>query len=416
MAGQKYIVHDFRGANYPAWPKIRWLGVEQDTLERIAKPELEQFRREAEERRNTLVGERDPRKVLQNSYVLILDQVLLNPRMLRAETGVDPLPYFYMVACVKDGLRGNLGAPMVRGDVDKHRAGWRGNWSNILPAHMPLMLLYATKSGVPQEMLMSKFGVDQSTVSRHLAVILELLTDVKSMPTAVAVADEIGGTPLDEVVEALGHVINFDVTEFRIEAPADPGSNDAAYSGKVGATTAKAAFLCSSAGLLMAMGDVMPGRRHDITALRESIPFLGNLTKSITDPDTPAADRLTINADKGAIGADKHWPGADLRVPTKKARGQKRLPPNARQRNYEINSDRAIIENVFREMKVYRAIGGIFRGSVRSLSDTVLFVTGVVNLQRMMGCRDPSRTHRKHRKPGPKTPRSRGRKPRKTFE
>lgn len=47
------------------------------------------------------------------------------------------------------------------------------------------------------------------------------------------------------------------------------------------------------------MGDVMPGRKHDITALRESIPFLGNLTKSITDPDTPAADRLTINTDKG---------------------------------------------------------------------------------------------------------------------
>ena len=48
MAGQKCNVHDFRGANYPAWSKIKRNGVERGKLERIAKSELEQFRREAE--------------------------------------------------------------------------------------------------------------------------------------------------------------------------------------------------------------------------------------------------------------------------------------------------------------------------------------------------------------------------------
>ena len=40
--------HNFRGANYPAWSKIRRNGVEWGNLERIAKSELDQFRREAE--------------------------------------------------------------------------------------------------------------------------------------------------------------------------------------------------------------------------------------------------------------------------------------------------------------------------------------------------------------------------------
>ena len=353
--------------------------------------------------------------MLQNSYVLILGLVPLNPRMLRAETGVDPLPYFYMVACVEDGLRGNLGAPMVRGGVDKHGAGWSGNRSNMLPAHMPLMLPYATKSGVPQEMLISKFGVDQSTASRRLAVILELLTDIKRMPIAVAVADEIGeptrrgrrgARPRDQLRRH--RVQDRGARRSRVERRGVLGQgrrNDG--QGRVPVQFGRSAH---------GNGRCRARQEDDITALRESILFRENLTKSITDPDTPAADRFTINADKGAIGADKHWPGADLRVPTKKARGQRRLPPDARQRNYEINSDRAIIENVFREMKVYRAIGSVLCGSVRNLSDTVLFVTDVVNFQRMMRCRDLSRTHRKHRKPGPKTLRSRGRKLRKTSE
>ena len=281
---------------------------------------------------------------------------------------------------------------------------------------MPFLLLYAARSGNPQEMLESKFGIDQTTISRYLWLTLGILTDPGKMPTAVAVADEIGGTPLDEVVEAFGHVFNFDVTEFEIEAPRDPKSNDEAFSGKAQTTTAKAIFMCCQAGLLLAMGKIMPGHKHDINALRDTLPFLGELTRSIEDPSTPQAERLKVNVDRGMQGADKEWQGANVKIPIKRAKGQKELPPEALAYNYEIDSERAIIENLFRRIKVYHLVGGIFRGSVADLQKMVVFLTGVVNLERIMGCADPARSHAKGPVIDRDEPGLRGRKPFITFE
>ena len=306
--------------------------------------------------------------------------------------------------------------PLARGDVDEHRAGWQGNRCKILPAHMPFLLLYAARSGNPQEMLESKFGIDQTTISRYLSLTMSLLTRPGTMPTVVAIADEVVEAPGDEVVEAIGHVINCDVTEFEIEAPCDQESNDRAFSGKAYTTTAKAVFMCNQAGLFLAMGDLLEGRRHDIVALRETLPFLGDITRSMEDPATPEDRRLTVNLDRGMPGAAEKWPGADTRIPRKRAKGQKELSEEDRAYNYSINSPRSVAEHGFRRIKTYHLVGGIFRGTVGELGDTVVFITGVVNLQRIMGCVDPKRSHRK----GPIGKRPRmgwaGRKPYKTFE
>ena len=94
-------------------------------------------------------------------------------------------------------------------------------------------------------MVESKFGIDQTTISRCQSLAMSLLTRPGTMPTVVAIADEIAETPGDEIVEAIGHVINCDVTEFKIEAPCDQETNDRAFSGKAYTTTAKAVFMCN---------------------------------------------------------------------------------------------------------------------------------------------------------------------------
>ena len=214
--------------------------------------------------------------------------------------------------------------PPVRGGVDEHRAGWQGNRCKILPAHMPFLILHAARSGNPQEMLESKFGIDQTTISRYLSLALTLLTNPRTMPTIVAIADEIAETPGDEVVEAIGHVINCDVTEFEIEAPGDGDSNDDAFSGKAQTTTAKAVFMCGQAGLFLAMGELMEGRKHDTAALRETLPFLCDVTRSLEDPATPEDKRLTLNLDRGVRAATGSGPAPTSGSPARRPRDRRR--------------------------------------------------------------------------------------------
>ena len=410
----KCIVHDYRGYKHPDIPLIDWLSVPKEDLERIAEKELEQFKKEAAVRKAKLVGQKDADQCMRDARYALLDGVLLDPGILRAETGVDTLPYFYMVARVKWALQDPF-APLVRDGIDEFRASWKGNRCNVLAVHMPLLLLYKRRTGCPQEVLQSKFGIDQTTISRYLDMIQTFLTESSAMPTVHAVAEEVATKNIDETIELIGHVLNGDVTEFEIEAPGDKKSNDAAFSGKAKTTTAKSIFLCSAAGLLVAMGDILPGRKHDIVALRETLPFLGDLTRSIEKPCEESEKRFTINFDRGMTGAAAKLKGADVRIPAKREKGQKRLPEKLRKEKYEIDSERSIIENVFRRMKVYREIGGVFRGSIADLESSVVFITGVVNLQLIMGCIDPDRSRRNGRRPGPKTPHSPGRKPRETF-
>lgn len=143
------------------------------------------------------------------------------------------------------------------------------------------------------------------------------------------------------------------------------------------------------------MGDLLEGRRHDIVALRETLPFLGDITRSMEDPATPEDLRMRVNLDKGMPGAAEKWPGADVRIPRKRAKEQKELSGEDRAYNYSIDAPRSVIETGFRRIKTYPLVGGIFRGSVAGLGDAVVFLTGVVNLQRIMGCVDPKRSHRR---------------------
>lgn len=158
------------GSKCEKMPTFKWLAVEQAALDEHALPELEMFLAEADARKaDAMRGHTDPAEYDRAACTVLLDNVVRDPARLCAETGVEPRPYFYMVACVKNGLKGDPATPPARGGTDGHRAGRQGNRCNTLPAHMPFLLLHAARSGNPPEMLESRFGMDQTAISRHLA-------------------------------------------------------------------------------------------------------------------------------------------------------------------------------------------------------------------------------------------------------
>ena len=75
----------------------------------------------------------------------------------------------------------------------------------------------------------------------------------------------------------------------------------------------------------------------------------------------------------------------DTRIPRRMAKGQKELSEEDREYNYSIDAPRSVVENGFRRIKTCPLVRGIFRGSIAELGDTVVFLTGVVNLRRIMG-------------------------------
>ena len=143
---------------------------------------------------------------------------------------------------------------------------------------------------------------------------------------------------------------------------------------------------------------------------------MGSVTASLTDKGTPAGERITVNFDGGPQGATEVLKGAHVQMPYCK-------PPKGEltQDQLDYNSwqagERAIIENNFADIKSYRVLGNVFRGSVADLERTFTIVVGLVNLKRMMRrTREwTPNTHRKQLKTGPKNPRPAGRKQRDTF-
>ena len=75
----------------------------------------------------------------------------------------------------------------------------------------------------------------------------------------------------------------------------------------------------------------------------------------------------------------------------------------------ELSSEGIIIEMMFVRLKRFRILRDSNAWSLTELNMTINLVTGLVNLHYLLGFVNPENTHRKVRKPGPKTYRNRNR-------
>ena len=320
-----------------------------------------------------------------------------------------------MAAVLEDMLRGDVFAPLPPCGVDEHKASWAGNRRKLRAEYMLHMFLYQLQTGNSQRVIAGKYGIDQAAVSRHLWEILYMLDTRGMLPTTGTMSDEIRDAPEGSAFEIIGGFLNIDCKHTEVEAPADKKPDGEAYSGKAHCTTCNSLFLCDKDGMLVGMGDPQPGRPADITSLREALPDMGRVTDSLADPGTPPGKRITANVDGGMTGIQHARKGANARIPHRRLPGQD-LAPEQRRESYEASSARAAIETNFRRINSYRAIGGVYRGTLSDLGMTLNVLTRIANLRRIMGTIGPLRAHRKGRRPGrPRRRGSRGRRPRKTL-
>ena len=415
---QQYIVRTLHGKKYRRLAKIKWTKPDRRQIWKVAEDKKRQFTKWSEDHRDRVMSTvyTDGKKFDRDTLHHHLNQAILDPKRLRADTGQDPPVFFFVADTLEDILRGDVYAPLLPYGIDEHKSSWRGNRCKLRVEYMLHMFLHQLRTNCSQQVLAGRYGIDQAAVSRHLWTIRHILNALGVMPTPWTMAEELREAVKKFAQNYIKGVFNVDCKHTKIEGPTDSASNDEAYSGKAHDTTSNTLFLCLKDALMVGMGDPQPGRLSDITVLRESLPKMGWPTDSLSDPGTPHGERITTNLDRAMISIDREWVGADVRIPHKRKPGQKRLSPEQRRENYEMNSERAIIETNFSRINAYDAFGGVFRGTIEDLGMSLNVVAGFINLQRIMGTIDPARAHRKGRRPGrPRKRGSRGRKRRKTF-
>ena len=415
---QKHVTRALYGKKCDRLPRITWTKPDRPGLAGIAEKKGAEFaeRAAAHEKATMSTVHTDRKKFLRDTLYFHLNEGILDPKRLRAETGQDPPTFYYMAAVLEDMLRGDVLAPLPPCGVGGHKASRAGNRRRLRAEYMLHMFLYQLQTGNSQQVIAGKYGIDQAAADRHLWEILRMLDTRGMLPTTGTVSDEIREAPEDSAFEIIGGFLSIDCKHTEVEAPADKKPDGEAYSGEARRTTCDSLFLCDKDGILVGMGDPQPGRPAGTTSLREALPDLGRVTDSLADPDTPPGRRITASVDRSMTGIQHAWKGANVRIPHKKPPGQD-LTPEQRRENYETSSARAAIETNFRRINSYRAIGDVYRGAISDLGMTLNVLAGIVNLQRIMGTIGPSGAHRKGRRPGRAQRRgSRGRKPRKAFE
>ena len=396
---------------------FKWLNADPERVEMIGSWRRAKFFRDAAEHiGEAQAGCSDPAKFRRLMARASLDDSLLNEGWLHGGTGLDHIEFFYLVACFEEAIRRCPDSPLFRNGVDPDRASARGNRCSLAAEHMLCMFMNQMWTNCTQEALQMPFKVDQTTASRNIRLVRSVLANTNILPTDIVMMDEVRKLSLEEVEKLVKGGLSIDWTYTPIEAPVDKESNDEAYSGKEHTTACKKMHGCIPGGVIILGGPWTGGRGSEIADLRENLPDLGHLTASMTNPDTPADRRITVNLDGGPQGARDVLCGANVRMPN-------RTPPGGKLTREEIEYNnwlaglRAVIENDFADIKDNGVFGTKFRGSVQDLEETGAIAVGLANLKKIRRRRKgfvPD-THRKQLKPGPKKPGPRGRKPRITF-
>ena len=267
---QKYVVRTLHGKKYRRLAKIKWTEPDTKEIWKIARDKEKQFAHWAGEHRARIMAGpyTDEKKFDRDTLHHHLNQAILDPKRLRADTGQDPPTFFYAAAVLEDILRGDVYAPLLPHGIDEHKASWRGNRCKLRVEYMLHMLLHQLRTNCSQQVLAGRYGIDQAAVSRHLWLIRHILNVLGVMPTPWTLAEDLREGMKRFVQEYIGGILNVDCKHSGIEAPTDKESNSEAYSGKAHDTTSNTPFLCRRDGVIVGMGDPQPGHMSDINVLR----------------------------------------------------------------------------------------------------------------------------------------------------
>ena len=368
------------------------------------------------------ISESDARKA---ACVIMLDGYMSKDEVLRRKTGSTADNFHLTCDALFLHMENDPNSPLYWG-----KAGTRdsaGRRCALAPRHMLFMYLEYLWRGLSQECVADTYGVSQTSVSRYFAYVGPILA--KLLPTADNMAedvrecknvDEVQGVAaraLNKLEKAAGaepgsagrpgktlpgNIVMHDGTHVPKERATDRKERDASYSGKKKTYTNNVVLTANRDGLVIGMSDYAPGSNNDITVLRESGADLGLVTRCM---EGKRSDMEVVEyVDKGFRGVQRNHPASVLKMPLSHKKSNTKA---AKAHNRRVNSVRIMIEHVMRWCKRYARLRHRMRRMAHRARMEFLVVTGLVNLHSLTNSRDKARTHRKHKKPGPKTARSR---------
>ena len=157
--------------------------------------------------------------------------------------------------------------------------------------------------------------------------------------------------------------------------------------------------------MIVGVSDYAPGSTHDLELLRSSPPRPGTVSRSLEGKS--GAMLCYEYGDKGFQGMQNDHPGAVVRIPAKRPRKPGRLTKTQKALGAACGRVRVAVECAIGWCKRHKCLRYPARRAAGKSRRTLVAVAGLVNMHRLTHGHDKSRNHRKGRKPGPKTARSR---------
>lgn len=276
------------------------------------------------------------------------------------------------------GIRAELEKEKEKPSRRRQRAVGGGRKPSLELEDQVLVLLMYYRLYVTQLLLGYLVELDDSNVSRSINRLRPIMLKILPLPARerglFEEKEQTGGriAKLEELLECHPEIkeILIDATEQEIQKPKDKKKRKDNYSGKQKRHTLKTQIAASKNGLVFHKTDALPGKISDTNVLRA--------TGVIRD----MPDGIEVIVDKGYDGIQKDYPETDFYQPYK-ARRNKPLDFIQKCLNQIQTKHRIAVEHVLGQLKKFKILAGIYRGSEATYDDTFSVITGIHNYKKL---------------------------------
>ncbi|MDI1495563.1 MAG: Transposase [Cenarchaeum symbiont of Oopsacas minuta] len=335
------------------------------------KAEIEKFKAESEQSKAELHDYKKGR--LSNDTVF--DQIIDDDQNLYATTGLERNEFEWILVRFENAVKNSPNAPRF-----SEYANESGNTCILSVRRVLFIALSRKRNNEKQEIFAAYAHIDQSTVSRYLALADVLL--MKILPTAENIAATIRK---ERTIEAFKEFVPgksagelyLDATFVQVQRP--QVDQKKAYSGKRKRYVYNIQITSNKDGLVLDVGHPEEGSAHDMEVLRRNPPNFGKWTKNMRDPNTKQEHRIILYTDKGYLGVEKDYPGIISKQPYKKPKGYE-MTETDQKYNQRISRKRIRVEHAINRLKWFRRMSAVYDDSKEEFYKEIQVVTGLTNL------------------------------------
>ena len=277
-----------------------------------------------------------------------------------------------------EGIRSHIESEREKPSRTRQRAIGGGRKAALELEDQVMVLLMYYRLYVTQLLLGYLVDLDDSNISRLISRLRPIMLEILPLPARerglFGEKEQTGGRVgmLDELLEIHPEIkeILIDATEQEIQKPKDKKKRKDNYSGKQKRHTLKTQIASSKSGLIFHKTDALPGKISDVNVLRA--------TGAIRD----MPDGIKVIVDKGYDGIQEDYPQTDFYQPYK-ARRNKPLDLIQKYLNKIQTTHRIAVEHVLGQLKKFKILAGIYRGSEAAYDDIFSLITGIHNYRKL---------------------------------